>query len=198
MAEFSFSKKGNFSTIDSNLKSFDYILDEHGAHNLSYGYSFAYFNFENLQSKRAFIHPKAMNLLKKKGSLVTKILFSDNGDSHAPYKARDGEYVAAVFCEGEWYGEFDNILQSELEWAKKAYSDTQSTRFIMYGFFAVILLIITFLSDDTKLNNWLWYLWLFGVIFSQLFTAGSDRDAKKSFQNTIDLYNKNRTYKKFP
>ena len=65
MAELSYSTKRNFNAIDSNLKSFDYILDNNGSHKLSYGYSFSYFNFENLESKRAFIHPKAMDLLKK-------------------------------------------------------------------------------------------------------------------------------------
>lgn len=194
MAELSYSTKRNFNAIDSNLKSFDYILDNNGSHKLSYGYSFSYFNFENLESKRAFIHPKAMDLLKKKGNLVTKILFCDSGAN----KARDGEYVAAIFCEGEWYGEFDKILQHELEEAKKSYSSIQNTRFIFYGVFAVIILIISILSDDPKLNNWFWGVWLFGVVFSQLINGRADKKAQKSYQKVINLYNKDRIYKKFP
>lgn len=186
------SNRLDYKLIDSSLKSFNYLVNNTESHILLRGYSYSYFNFENQESRRAYIHPKAMDLLKNKSDSATRLLFCETGS-----KYQEDVYVAAIFLNGEWYGEFDKILHEELAMAKILYKDAQIFRFIFYAFWGVVMLIWDFLSDDGVVTVF-WGLYILFIVSSQLFSNMPDRSALNSYKKAFAAYNKDRIYKAFP
>lgn len=186
------SNRLDYKLIDSSLKSFNYLVNNTESHTLLRGYSYSYFNFENKESRRAYIHPKAMDLLKNKSDSATRLLFCETGSEY-----QKDVYVAAIFLNGEWYGEFDKILHEELAMAKILYKDQQFFRFTFYAFWGVVMLILDFLSDHLFVTAF-WGLYIFFIVLSQLFSNMPDRSSVNSYKKAFAVYNKDRIYKAFP